>query len=98
MSGLMFLSEIVAFVLIAYWAYRSEARGLLDAAWGLFAMKNSAADDERRGPRYKAPLQPRAAQMAVSPSLGKADPAPKSLGAPAQPWKSQARLSWKRER
>ncbi|HVZ91823.1 MAG TPA: hypothetical protein VG843_09240 [Rhizomicrobium sp.] len=99
MSGLVFLSEVVAFVLIAYWAYRSEARGLLDASWGLFAMKDSAADDQRRGPRYKAALQPRIAEKAALPSpAGKSVPAPNSGGAPAQPWRSQARLNWRRGR
>jgi hypothetical protein len=52
MSALVFLVEVGAFVLVAYWAYRNGNIGVADGGRGLFAMK---ADEPAPGaePRWK---------------------------------------------
>jgi len=52
MSGLLFLGTVVAFVLIAYWAYRNDAAGLGEHGTGFLAMRSTAAKP-KAGPKWK---------------------------------------------
>ena len=99
MSGLVFLTEVAIFVLIAYWAFRGDTKGLTDASEGLFAMKDLAAEEQRRGPRYRVALQSRGAAASAPPRFAsKPELEKKASPAPAQPWKDAPRLGWRRGR
>lgn len=42
MAGLLFLIDVLALVLVAYWAYRNGGIGLDESGDGLFAIKGGA--------------------------------------------------------
>jgi len=54
MSALVFLVEVGAFVLVAYWAYRNGNIGVADGGRGLFAMKADEPPSAAQ-PRWKPP-------------------------------------------
>jgi hypothetical protein len=56
MAGLLFLLEIAAFVLAAYWAYRNGAVGADGGGTGFFAMKDEGPAPIRK-PRWKSAIQ-----------------------------------------
>lgn len=53
MSGLLFLASVVAFVLIAYWAFRNDAMGLNEFGSGLLAMRPSSGAKPKAAPKWK---------------------------------------------
>lgn len=59
MSGILFLIEICAFVLLAYWAFRNDKIGLTESGEGLFAIRDSAApvEPKTRTPKWKQGLK-----------------------------------------
>jgi hypothetical protein len=65
MSGILFLIEVSAFVLLAYWAFRNDKIGLTEGGTGLFAMldPSAPAEPKSRTPKWKQGLKtPAAAQ------------------------------------
>ena len=59
MSGILFLLEISAFVLLCYWAFRNDKIGLTEGGTGLFAMRDLAAPaaPKSRIPKWKRGLK-----------------------------------------
>lgn len=59
MSGILFLIEVCAFVLLAYWAFRNDKIGFAESGDGLFAMRDSAApaQPKTRAPKWKQGLK-----------------------------------------
>lgn len=59
MSGILFLIEVVAFVLLAYWAFRNDKIGLTEGGTGLFAMRDLSApvEPKSRSPKWKKGLK-----------------------------------------
>lgn len=59
MSGILFLLEVAAFVLLAYWAFRNDKIGLTEGGEGLFAMRDLSAPSEpkKRTPKWKQGLK-----------------------------------------
>jgi hypothetical protein len=65
MSGILFLLEVSAFVLLCYWAFRNDKIGLTEGGTGLFAMRdlNAPAVPKAKTPKWKQGLKsPPAAQ------------------------------------
>lgn len=60
MSGLLFIMEIAAFVLLAYWAYHNSDIGLGDRGRGLFAFRDGAPDPDEGAksvPHWRQPAK-----------------------------------------
>lgn len=59
MSGILFLIEVVAFVLLAYWAFRNDKIGLTESGEGLFAIRDlgAPAAPKTRTPKWKKGLK-----------------------------------------
>lgn len=59
MSGILFLLEVSAFVLLCYWAFRNDKIGLTEGGSGLFAMRDLSAQAEpkARTPRWAKGLK-----------------------------------------
>jgi hypothetical protein len=76
-SGLLFIAEIAAFVLLAYWAYRNSDIGVGDRGSGLFAFRDGEADpNESAGsaPRWKRHAKGAQAAKAPGPRWKTASP------------------------
>lgn len=60
MSGILFLLEVSAFVLLAYWAFRNDKIGAAQGGEGLFAMRDPSAPAEpkKRIPKWQQGLKP----------------------------------------
>jgi hypothetical protein len=59
MSGILFLLEVSAFVLLAYWAFRNDKIGLTEGGEGLFAIRDlsAPAEPKTRAPKWKKGLK-----------------------------------------
>lgn len=59
MSGILFLLEVSAFVLVAYWAFRNDKIGITEGGDGLFAMRDLTApvEPKTRTPKWKQGLK-----------------------------------------
>jgi hypothetical protein len=76
-SGLLFIIEIAAFVLLAYWAYRNSDIGLGDRGRGLFAFRDGAPDPDENAksvPHWKKPAKGPQAAKAPGPVWKTASP------------------------
>jgi len=80
MSGILFLIELSAFVLLCYWALRNDKIGLTEGGSGLFAMRDLSAPAEPKAkiPNWKQALKsPPAAQKKSAAGLLTGDLKPK---------------------
>lgn len=59
MSSILFLLEVSAFVLVAYWAFRNDKIGITEGGDGLFAMRDltAPAEPKARTPKWKQGLK-----------------------------------------
>ena len=59
MSGILFLLEVSALVLLCYWAFRNDKIGLTEGGTGLFAMRdlNAPAVSKTKTPKWKQGLK-----------------------------------------
>jgi hypothetical protein len=76
-SGLLFIMEIAAFVLLAYWAYRNSDIGLGDRGRGLFAFRDGTSDSDENAssvPRWKQHVKGAQAAKAPEPRWKLASP------------------------
>jgi hypothetical protein len=80
MSGLLFLLNVAAFVLVVYWAYTNDVRPSHRARNGLFGMRWSATDRGRPRwrpvPSWKAPAPSGARWRRLSSPIGLLSQAP----------------------
>jgi hypothetical protein len=53
LSSFLFLVEVIAFVLLAHWAYRNDAIGMDESGSGLFAMRGAGSNKRLQKPRWK---------------------------------------------
>ena len=78
MSGILFLLDISAFVLLCYWAFRNDKIGLTEGGTGLFAMRDlsAPAEPKARAPRWKKGLKtaPASQQQPVAGLLSSSQP------------------------
>ena len=60
MSGIIFLLEVSAFVLLCYWAFRNDKIGWTEGGTGLFAMRDLTvpAGPKAKTPKWKQGLKP----------------------------------------
>ena len=58
MSALLFTASVVAFVLVALWAYRNDAMGLNEQGSGLLAMRASTDSKPKVSPKWKKEPRP----------------------------------------
>lgn len=68
MSGILFLIEVSAFVLLCYWALRNDKIGLTEGGSGLFAMRDvsALAEPKAKVPKWKQGLKSAAATQKPS--------------------------------
>ena len=78
MSGILFLLEVSAFVLLCYWAFRNDKIGLTQGGSGLFAMPDldAPAEAKARAPKWKQGMKtaPTAQKQAVAGLLSSGQP------------------------
>jgi len=80
MSGILFLLEVSAFVLLCYWAFRNDKIGLTEGGSGLFAMRDlsTPTEPQARAPKWKQGLKtPPASQKQAVAGLLSSDQKPK---------------------
>jgi hypothetical protein len=70
MSGTLFLLDVIAFVLVAYWAYSNDRASAGSGDKGLLAMKDTGAiDTEARVPKWQESIRGRGAAAPASARL-----------------------------
>lgn len=80
MSGILFLLEVSAFVLLCYWAFRNDKIGLTEGGSGLFGMRDlsTPTEPQARVPNWKQGLKtPRASRKQPVAGLLSSDQKPK---------------------